>query len=71
MELERKVIHELKNYLTVGMGMIELAMKSLAREGKETDLDKINERLFKALESQKKILEVLNSIKKPESNDPQ
>ena len=66
MEIDRKDIHELKNQLAISMGMIELGMKMIARDEKNVDLSKLDERLNKSLEAQKKILEFINSLKKPE-----
>lgn len=65
MELERKDIHELKNHLSISMGMCQLAQKMIAREGKEVDLTKLNDRIEKSLLAQQKILEFLESLKKP------
>ncbi|MEY4617566.1 MAG: hypothetical protein RJB66_2526 [Pseudomonadota bacterium] len=66
MEIDRKDIHELKNQLAISMGMIELGMKMIARDQQNVDLSKLDERLNKSLEAQKKILDYLNSLKKPE-----
>ena len=69
MQIERKDVHELKNYLAVGIGMLELAQKIIQREGKEADLQKVQERIEKSIFAQKKILDLLNSLKRDPSEE--
>jgi hypothetical protein len=63
MQLTRLDVHELKNQLAISIGMIELVQKMLNRDGKEAELQKIIDRLEKALTAQKKLLDFFENSK--------
>jgi hypothetical protein len=65
MELDRKEVHDIRNQLAISIGMVELAIKMLVRDGKEADLAKITERLEKSIAAQQKLKGIFET---PEPN---
>ena len=58
MSVERKVIHEVKNQLSISIGLVELSLKAAIKDGADVDVTKIIDRLERALVAQRKLQEI-------------
>ncbi len=61
MPVERKVIHEVKNQLSISIGLVELSLKAATKDGANVDLTKIIDRLERALIAQRKLQEIFET----------
>ncbi len=55
MSADRKIIHELKNQLTISIGLNEMVQKAIQTNVHNADFDKILDRLDRALTAQRKM----------------
>ena len=62
MKIDRSDLHDLKNHLAISIGMNEIVIKIIQRDGIHTDFQKIIEKLEKSLKAQKKIQDYLTTI---------
>ena len=63
MELERQDVHDIRNQLSISIGMLDLIQKSLTRDGREVDLSKLSDRIEKSILAQKKLLQFFEGNK--------
>ncbi len=61
MPVERKVIHEVKNQLSISIGLVELSLKAATKDGANVDIAKIIDRLERAMIAQRKLQEIFET----------
>lgn len=68
MSVDRKIIHDLKNQLTISFGLVEMVHKSIETNGSNIDLEKALDRLKRSLAAQAKMQDIIEThFKKEES----
>lgn len=55
MSIDRHIIHELKNQLTISIGLNEMIQKTIQTHESNSDFNKILDRLERALTAQRKM----------------
>lgn len=63
MELQRKDLHEIRNLLAIGIGMVELTQRMVLRDGANLDIQKLKVRLDKSLDAQRKINNLFEKLR--------
>lgn len=68
MSIDRKIIHELKNQLTISIGLNEMVQNTIQTTGSNSDFTKIIDRLERALTAQRKMQLIFEEHFKKEGN---
>lgn len=56
MELQREDVHDIRNQLSISLGMVDIVLRLIERNGPNLDLEVVKERLQQSVAAQKKLL---------------